>query len=289
MKTHNLVAIVLVLTSCTAIQGIYKKKNPDPQPKCDITSEYEMPSGPGWLIGDSFGTSKARKIARQALKTCPDCTWLIYLGDVYPIGTTSLADYEKKVLAILLELEYPAFYPTIGNHEYLGSAKKYLEFTGKCHQYGIQQRNKLPSASIHAMSIDTNRLSRKTVDYARKWLCDPAKQGIRILFGHHPLWSNSTKARAEEKSATREWLQDLAYSCTDIYLAGHAHHMELIWKSGIMTHVQGGGGRALRAVKKNVEGQLFVARKHGFSVLRKKDLIIYDELGSELYRMRVID
>jgi len=267
------------LASCS----LYKKyfDQPAPQPVCDTNVEHVAATGSIAITGDGDGMDLSHDIIESILVSCPDCRTRLDMGDVYPRGVSSKEDWEYKIASVDKHTEHiPGFrhFRALGNHSYQGDPQLQVDLSGQCYQYGVTD-----NITWKAAVIDTNYPSPAARKRAEKYLCGGKQRDLHMLVGHHPIYSHSSqKPRTSEQEATRAWLLSLVESkCVDIYLAGHDHHIEVFTKGDVFTHVQGGGGRGLRRVEKLPpgSGQLFIAKSHGFSVIRGRTLYLYNQYG----------
>jgi hypothetical protein len=290
----NLLFLALLLAAPhpvegAAIKGLYRKhiSKPD-QPRCDPGYEYVVPSGSIMLTGDGDGMDKNHEVVAGLLKACPDCRVRLDTGDVYTWGVNSKSEYEDKVAAVDKLTEHiPGFkhYRALGNHSYYGDPQLQVELQGYCYQYAVTD-----NLTWKAVVIDTNKPSLPQLDRALHYLCEPPIRDLQIVVGHHPAYSNSEEERSSEEAATREWLKPLSASgCVDLFVTGHDHHLEVIdtrmidklgkdW-GAYFGFVSGGGGRALRDVKRGVSGQVAIHKSFGGGVIRGRTLYLYNESG----------
>lgn len=286
MKNIILILLALSVSACNII-----KSKSDP-PVCRSATPIGVTAvEPVRLLtrilvyGDGFGAGGiAESVAKQAGQTCKDlggCHFGLYLGDIYRTGADTQKELEEKVLNPMRNWDFHMYF-TLGNHEYAGDVQAFYDLAQEedkirlpCNQYQVTDDN-----SYTFMIIDTNWPEQAGQPGRVNNLCNA--MGFRALVGHHPLWSNSEKSRADEEEKTRSYFEAPLRKCAHAVFSGHDHHGELIVNDGLVQVVEGRGGRSTREVLD--VGQAWIEKGYGFAILEIPllgfpALSFYNELG----------
>lgn len=257
------------------------------------------------VIGDAGTGGEAQLRVAQAMETrCRESKpqAIVMLGDnFYQHGVESVRDPQWRTK--LLEpygspcLGELPFYPILGNHDYKGNPAAQIEFSL------INPRWRFPNRFYAVKFGDLLRLvasdSQLSEFCLRPAYCssDFLVANVRrqdttwtIAMGHHPLRSASSKADGgNHAGGWRGWLLT-PWLCphVDLYLAGHAHHLEHRRVDGCRMElaIVGGAGADLYGVKTDPES-LFARAEHGFAELEvaqnELKLRFYDANATLLY------
>lgn len=240
--------------------------------------EGDKPGTPTYRVGDAM-TYTCRVLR---------CDFALGLGDnFYSSGVKSVRDmqFQTKFEIPYRDMNFPHF-QTLGNHDYAGNAKAQIQYTSvKWRMPGAYYPVPNLPEWLTIFALDTEKLSDSQLSQAERVLC--GKSGQKIVFGHHPAYSNgghgdTSKIKAKVLPMLREcgvkWI-----------LSGHDHHLEHISTPDIEQVISGSAGK-LRAVKiKQRAGiqQRFAVSAYGFAVMTvKRDSValkFYDEKGAQIY------
>jgi tartrate-resistant acid phosphatase type 5 len=133
---------------------------------------------------------------------------------------------------------------------------------------------------------DPLRDSQAPLAAAETFLCAPGREGWKVLFGHHPLFS-STHGRS--KRLAKRLLPLIDRCGVDLYLSGHAHQQEHIHTAEVEQLIQGAAG-AVRPAGGWFEWgprSSFLSEQPGFGVLRAAASALhvnyFDAQGTAIY------
>lgn len=196
-----------------------------------------IPSVPGdtarvWAVGDADPPPSSR-VARLIRHADPDR--VLYLGDVYPVGSREDFTRWAKPWGRLIR----RMSPTPGNHEWAEASEGYEPFwrdiTGETPPTYYSFR----AAGWEIMSVNGEHAEARAVE---DWLTERASSGgnCRIAFWHRPAYSAG--GHAGDPRAQEFWraLQGGAR----IVINGHDHNMQRMRsRNGMVEFVSGAGGR----------------------------------------------
>lgn len=229
------------------------------------------------VLGDTgTGELTQYQVAEALREVCgrEDCDFVLVTGDnVYPSGIDAIDDPQleakfERPYAGLGELD---FWLVPGNHDWKGSVQAQIDYTAVSRRWRMPASHyALPSLPewLHIYGLDTETLTPEQVSAAEEALCD--RDGVRLAFGHHPLFSNGDHGGSAE---VRTDLGPLFEKCgVEAYFSGHDHHQELI-EAGELLQVVQGAGASVRSVSEpdaaSSQGrQLFAAAQPGFTIVR---------------------
>lgn len=260
------------------------------------------------VIGDSGSGGPAQlQVARAMEQRCQQylSRAILMLGDnFYQHGVESVNDpqWQTKVVEpygspCLAQLP---FYPVLGNHDYKGNPTAQIEYTLLNPRwyfpnrfYSLRFGDLVRIVAYDSQSFDwCFRSQFCAVDY----LLDRVNQQDvtwTIAMGHHPLRSASVKKDGGQGGGgPRDWLlTPMLCQKTDLYLAGHAHHLEERELLGCRMHmlISGGAGADLYPIEADTES-LFARSMHGFAEveLSRQQMIVrfFDVDGTMVYERR---
>jgi tartrate-resistant acid phosphatase type 5 len=202
---------------------------------------------------------------------------LLFLGDnIYQTGVSDIEDkdWEKKLWGIYSSpcLSKVPIYPVLGNHDYRDSPAAQIEYSL------VNPRWRMPNRFY---SVDFGSLLKVVAfDSQISEFCFNAKfcavdflleeleketTTWKIVTAHHPLTSASVKGYSHTGGFRGIFLKPLLCDDTDLYIAGHSHHMEYraLEDCRMDLVVSGGGGAKLYEVQTN-SGATFAKSAHGF-------------------------
>jgi len=186
------------------------------------------------FVGDAGEVNAIQSVVVSAL-TNSECTTLWHLGDITQLGVRSINDpelYESFLNPFkpFLDTGIP-FYLAVGNHDYKGDPKVYLEVAK---QYpSIHHPNNFYTKKFGELCffiLDTTIFDKLYYFHKRgsqiRWLkeeVDRLKNQCKfsIALAHHPLFSSGDRDRANPQLAI--FLENYVFGTFDIYVAGHNH------------------------------------------------------------------
>jgi hypothetical protein len=121
---------------------------------------------------------------------------------------------------------------------------------------------------------------------AESFLCAPGREGWKILFGHHPLFSTT---HGRSKRLAKRLLPLIERCGVDLYLSGHAHQQEHIHTAQVEQLIQGAAGVVRSAGGWFAWGprSSFLSEEPGFGVLRAAESALhvnyFDAQGTAIY------
>lgn len=236
--------------------------------------------------------------------------FVLTVGDnIYPVGVTSVTDLQWKTkfedVYAVTSLQVP-WYPSLGNHDYYGNEQSVIEYSQ------INKKWILPSSyhtftrtlndgtNIQFFALDTDPILRMKPEASEqlKWLDEQLQKSSaqwKIVFGHHPLYSNGAYPRFwPEKDTMIKALEPIFVKHKiDLYFAGHDHSLEILKPiKGIHYVISGAGAGPSRSYNVNWTDESFYAATLGGFVLcrvsRNELLIEFVRIGGGTQYAHVI-
>ena len=186
------------------------------------------------FIGDAGEVNPTQSLVVDAL-TNSECSIVWHLGDITQLGVKSINDTELQESFLnpfkpFLDTNVP-FYLTVGNHDYKGNPKVYMEVAK---QYpSIHHPNNFYTKRFGELCffvLDTTIFDKLYYFHKRgsqiRWLKDKVKEykgdcKFSIAVAHHPLFSSGDRDRANPQLAI--FLERHIFGTFDIYITGHNH------------------------------------------------------------------
>jgi len=199
------------------------------------------------FLGDTgTGEKDQLKVAAgiEAFCATNKCDFGLLLGDnIYEKGVKDIKDSQWKT-----KLEEPyknlgfRFYPALGNHDHKGNAEAQVAYQSA--------RWSLPAKYYHRetkyadlYTLDTDDLTKAQLNWLDQALSKSSKTW-RIVYGHHPIYSNGEHGRNGEMNGLKKSLLPiLRKHNVQFYLAGHDHNLEVIEQDGAVFIVSGAGAK----------------------------------------------
>lgn len=209
-------------------------------------SSYPESKTAAWALGDS-GVGNNSHPSLRLLRSKPSSVFF-YLGDVYETGTA--ADFQQNYGFRPLARKTV---PTIGNHEWENRFLGYYPFWESLrgspppayYSFRVSGWQVLLLASEDRSG---GSLSHRQISWLRK---KSSKRSCRILVSHRPRWS----AGKHSDSPYLEQARKIARP--QVWLSGHDHNMQHIYRNKTHQFVSGAAGRGHYHVWKNYRGLRF--------------------------------
>ena len=213
------------------------------------------------------------------------------LGDnFYSTGMESPADPRWKTWWSDLydPLRIP-FYATLGNHDWghPNSPAAEIVFAQQSPSWRMPAAYyTFTAGDAQFFALDTDVISEKQLLWLKDEL-DASKARWKIVYGHHPIYSEGSH---EDNNTKIAQLLPLLRDRADIYLAGHDHDMQHLKPEGRLHFFIAGTGGKLRPIEPGPRS-LFAKSAHGFAVLEVQpeavNVVFIGVGGEELYRFPV--
>lgn len=191
------------------------------------------------VVGDTgTGGAAAKAIAKRITEVPFDL--LLFLGDIaYKSGTA--AQLENNFFQVYDSvLRYVPAFPSIGNHERrTAKGKAYFD------AFVLPDTERYYSfdwGDVHFTAIDTTHRDSAQLEWLKRDLAS-TKQPWKIVFGHHPMYTNSL--RGPQRGIRKAYSKILTDAKVDIVLTGHEHQYERFRVANVNYIVSGGGGGRL--------------------------------------------
>lgn len=259
-----------------------------------------------FVLGDTGKGNEPQYEVAQAMenlcKKLESFDGILLLGDnFYPSGVHDVNDpqWQEKVEKPYGSqcLAQAPIFAILGNHDYKKNPGAQIEYS-RLHPRWVMPhrfyRVRWPGL-LNLVAIDSNfpdfclNSSSCVVDFLRSRL--EQDERFNLVIGHHPLYSSSHGDLDHRESPSRFWLRPLACNSVDLWLAGHAHHLEYRSIDGCKTNlgiVGGGGGSLGKIVENPTPDVLFLKREYGFMHLHidasKMHVTFVDRSGAELFQ-----
>ena len=203
---------------------------------------------------------------------------ILLLGDnIYQSGVSSTEDpqWQTKVFGPYGGecLDRLPIYAVLGNHDYKDNPGAQIEYSlinPRWHMpnrfYSVDFDNLLTVVAFDSEFSDACFEERFcTVDFMNATLNDSVAPW-RIVMAHHPLKSASVKGFGHSGGLRGNLLLPFICDKADLWLSGHAHHLERRLEEGCRLEmiVSGGGGAKLYDVTPNQPGVVFAQSSFGF-------------------------
>lgn len=190
-------------------------------------------------VGDMGTGGDAEKAIAQRMTEVP-FDLVVLLGDIaYETGTaTQLQDNFFAIYANILR--YAPAFPTIGNHERL--TRQGAPYFDAFVLPDPERYYSFDWGDVHFVAIDTTQRNSAQVEWLKQDLAK-TKQRWKIVFGHHPMYTNSL--RGPQTWIRRAYAKIFTDYKVDIVLTGHEHQYERFRVGGVNYVISGGGGGRL--------------------------------------------
>lgn len=262
-----------------------------------------------FAIGDTGSGNENQMTTAAAMeercKNGEKPTGIFLLGDnFYMDGVQSVEDpqWESKVWRPYGSpcLKDVTIYAVLGNHDYKGRPEVQIQMTAKDSRWVMPARN---YAVRFGDLLEADVLDSNFVDvcfssllcardfFKARIAASPARW--RFALAHHPVISASDKYHDDQFWRYRTLIGSLLCHSTDLYLSGHAHHLEHARMPECQTDffVIGGGGADVSPIIEGKSGSLFARSTNGFADIlvneRRIETILVGKDGMVLYQTSV--
>lgn len=199
-----------------------------------------------WAVGDAAaGTQAAFQLARQIRAARPDL--LLYLGDVYPNGTS--ADYRQRYAPLYGPLLHRTA-PTPGNHEWPNRRQGYDRYWSRVTGGQPPEYYSFRLAGWQVLSL-SSEAPHGPGSPQRRWLLSRVRApgDCRLAFWHRPRFSAGLHGDQEDIEPLWRALQGRAR----ILVNGHDHGLQRLRPiEGMVELVSGAGGGPLYPLDRSV-------------------------------------
>ncbi len=209
------------------------------------------------VFGDSgSGSSEQKKLASLMVKENPKI--VLHTGDLaYDRGTPK--EIKEKVLDVYKDLfSKAAFYPTLGNHDYLTDNGQ--PFVDTFDLPDNERYYSFSFASVLFVALDSNSPLNEVPNKMLPWLEKVLSQKLSqnkwvIVYFHHAPYSSGV-VHGQDQKVIDKIIPILEKHKVDFVFNGHEHNYQRTCeiyknrcdKNGIVYIVTGGGGRSLYPV-----------------------------------------
>jgi len=230
------------------------------------------------LLGDQGKGSEGQRQVAAALQTfCQNnlCDFGILLGDnFYNSGVKNIDDPKFKThfedLYSPLGIE---FWAVLGNHDYgfgfsRGNVQAQIDYTRHSNFWRMPTRYySFEAKGAEFIALDTVTIHKDSQQ--QKWLSEKLSKpaaGLRVVLGHYPVHSSGLHG---DTKFIKENIAPQMCGNTDIYAAGHDHHLEHLKTDCGVNLVLSGSGGETRPINSLHPRSVFAASKLGFAYLKK--------------------
>jgi tartrate-resistant acid phosphatase type 5 len=236
------------------------------------------------------------------------CDFGLVLGDsLYPNGLQSVDDprMDDAFIKPYAPIKIP-FYAALGNHDYDNgrddaTAEHLLAWAANHEIMTLPAKTYSFSAGPATFAaLDTTWVFWHGARGHQRWLDETLRdtQGWKVVFGHHPIFSNGQHGNAGEYEglsfipwssgmALDRFFQQSVCGEADLYLSGHDHNLQWISACGTELIVSGAGAKTTPIVDRENKPN-FSAAQPGFVWVsldsETMTIAFYDESGKLLHQ-----
>lgn len=298
------VILILGLISCQPGQktgntptnpGPEFHKNLKPYSFKDNKDSYTILAFGDFGNGAGLPSDPQSVVARSMTQVCSQmkCDFAIGLGDnIYPSGVTSVDDpsFYFKFELPYQDLEIPMFM-TLGNHDYAGNIEAQINYHSARWSMPARffQIQHLPSW-LNIFAIDTNREDSVQAQQLHKVMC--SAQGWKIMYGHHPLFSNC--GHGDNPGVIGTFLPIIQECGIQVYFSGHDHNFESLTTPSFEQVISGSSsdsGGIRHAKERDSILQNYVSDELGFTIIQvtpnSLQYLFFDSHGEVLFQKKM--
>lgn len=303
MKNPKKLKVILAITvSLFSVSGCFKKRVN--QQNENYFSAYKSIKGSldkitkneiKFVAFGDFGTGDANqyKVAKAVEDKCKEdgCDFGLLLGDnFYENGIKGENDpqFDNKFARPYTNLNFN-FYATLGNHDYRGDTQAQIDYSAKNPKWVLPGVTySFSEGFIDFFSIDSNVASEKQGRELENAI-NKSKASWKIVFGHHPRYSNGFHGNAYHELA--RMLDKTICNKADMYLSGHDHNKEYLKKvCNVEYLVVGSGGANPRGITAG-QNTIFAKSSLGFAWFKvskeNMEFQLIDEKGNLEYKTTI--
>ncbi len=259
-----------------------------------------------FALGDTGSGDENQYQVAHAMETrCKQISHLngiLLLGDLfYMRGVKSVQDpqWEEKILKPYGTscLRKAQIFPIYGNHDYRGNKDAFVEYTKENARWKMPHRfyavhfQKL----VNFIAIDSNfaDLCFRSESCVADFLNSELKKDFKwkVVLSHHPLSSSSKKGYTHNgETFFGSLFRFLSCDKADLWLSGHAHHLEHRKMTSCNTQlfISGGGGGELEDIDPTSPELKFGSSEFGFLELEVTQQSIktrfFNKNAKEIYK-----
>ncbi|MGE0171309.1 MAG: metallophosphoesterase [Oligoflexales bacterium] len=214
------------------------------------------------MTGDTGSGESDQDDVAKAMES-EKCNAVVIAGDViYDSGIDSADDKQLtskffKPFEGLMNGQNLPMYLTLGNHDYRGDPKPWLDVAKKNPKVIMPNLwyDAQPAPGICLFAYDTNDSQPEQ----EKWFSGVKSKytgncKFSIAIAHHP-YRSSGHHKGELESANKKLMESSILGKVDLFFAAHEHHLEDAGaENGTKLLIAGGGGRDLRALEADPVG-----------------------------------
>lgn len=263
-----------------------------------------------FAVGDTGSGNADQMAVAQAMETrCKELKrfdGLFLLGDIFYMEGVHDVEDEQWATKVVNPYSTPCLskaniYPIFGNHDYVGNKEALIEYSRENKRWKMPNRfyslkfgNLVNFVAIDSNFLDLCLSPESCVgDFLRDQL-GKRDTRWRIVLSHHPLASASKKGYLHSGETTfAKIARRLACGKAQLWLSGHAHHMEhrKSPSCGTDLFVSGGGGGELEPIKEKDKDMKFGVSKFGFLQLEITQdavyAIFFDKSAQKIYNTSI--
>jgi hypothetical protein len=242
------------------------------------TTKPADPEAKGIVFTGDWGSgdSTQRKVVDGMRAWCQRerCDAGAFLGDnFYPAGVASVDDpkWETHWRTMYGTLGV-VFHPSLGNHDYedrgvRGNPRAQVDYSAKDPYWQMPALTYTWTLGAAEMFVlDTETWDDVQATWLRGALAG-SKAAVKIVYGHHPIYSNGPHGNDKDVLALRGRLGPiLAEGGATLFMAGHDHHKEILDAGmGVGLVIAGTGGRELYPYVPGGRYQVCAGPTHGWA------------------------
>lgn len=259
--------------------------------------EYMFPPGvPGvdylefMAVGDAGSGGNGQRIVADSMREYAlrnPVQFVLYLGDnFYDSGVSSVDDpmfethFEDVYDGVVLNMP---FYVVVGNHDYRGDVNAQVVYSGRSERWNMPALYYTFTVrygelgKVQFFGLDTDPIvTGGDFENQLVWLEDElgrSEAGWKVVFGHHPVYSNGLYGNLPEMIDTV--LPLLEGYGVDVYISGHEHDLQLLEPVNGVHQVVSGAGASVRDTLCR-ENSIYAAGLLGFMAFRvsREEMVI---------------
>lgn len=240
-------------------------------------------------FGDwGMGNPGQYQVAKTMGSFCKEnrCDFVTLLGDnIYPSGVSSTTDpqWKNKFEEPYKDLAIN-FYPTLGNHDYLGTIEAQWEYSSINPKWKFPRRfYSFKECFTDFFVIDAERFDEEQILWIQEAVA-ASNAKWKVVIGHRPIFSHGDHG---DTDTLKEKLLPLLKNKVDLYLSGHDHDLEYLKKEYRPDFIVSGAAAETRPVGKG-KSTLFSASVEGFTYIdlapNRATIQFIDKEGKSIFK-----